>query len=132
MSSKSSNLEFLSYIEPHLSQIICEFLIKQGDKSAELKKIYEDALKKCEDYELMVKNGLLPKDQLAKKKEELTKKEEELKEKLHGFLNLCSNCQKINNYDINSFPLGKKIVSKIKFIFFLNLFLINILLLFYY
>ena len=42
----------------------------------------------------------------------------EIEEKLKGFLNLCENCKKQNNYELNSFALGKKIVKK--FLIFIN------------
>ncbi|MCQ2821477.1 MAG: hypothetical protein MJ252_29825 [archaeon] len=117
MSSVFPEFEYLNYMEPHISKKIIEFILQKKGDNSELKSQYENILKQCGEYDLLVEKGILKQEDINSIKEELNKKEEELKEKLHGFLNLCSNCKKSNNYDISSFPLGKKIVSIIILIF---------------
>lgn len=109
--SSPKKFEFLKFMEPHLGIQICEFLLGIDKDNAELAKIYQGFLKSCGRFDTLLEKGMISKEEFEAKKDIFTKKEEELKEKLHGFLNLCANCKKINNYDINSFPLGKKIVS---------------------
>lgn len=111
MSSNSNNYEYITFFEPHLGIEICEFLLQQFKDKEELKKIYNNYLLISGNTDKIKEQNLLSKDEIEKKKKESINKEDILKEKLHGFLNLCENCKNKNRYDIESFPLGKKIVS---------------------
>lgn len=114
MSSILPNLEYIQYIEPHLSLKIYEFLLKRNPSNEDIQSQYKIIFSKTRDYSKQKDQNLKSDEEISLSKSEMTKSIEEMESNLHGFLNLIDNCQKINDYDLNSFSLGKKIVIYIK------------------
>ena len=112
MSIQLQDLEYLKYIEPHLASEILEFTIKNHKEDENLSKMFKDFISKSQNFEKIKEYKIYDDKQIEEMKEKRAKEEEEFEEKLKGFLNLCENCKKQNNYDLNSFALGKKIIDE--------------------
>lgn len=104
------NLEYISFIEPHLSLQIYEFLLKRNPSNEAIKSQYMTLLSNSRNYSKQKEHSIKLDEEIVVAKELITKRIEEMESKLHGFLNLVENCQRINNFDLNTFSLGKKIV----------------------
>lgn len=113
MSNSLDDYEYLKFIEPHLGCQIMEFILKKHPENQEILKMYKSLLFKGQDFEKQKEYKIYDEKQIEELKTKKAKEEEEIEEKLKGFLNLCENCKKQNNYELNSFALGKKIVKKI-------------------
>ena len=112
MSIQLQDLEYLKYIEPHLASEIFEFTLKNHKGDENLSKMFKEFISKSQNFEKIKEYKIYDDKQIEEMKEKRAKEEEEFEEKLKGFLNLCENCKKQNNYDLNSFALGKKIIDE--------------------
>ena len=110
--SNFGNLDYIKYFEPHFVLNILEFLLKNNQNNEELKKLYNNFLTNSQEYEKIKENKILNEDKINELKEKNIKEIEELENNLKGFLNLCDKCQKQNNYDLNSFSFGKKVLDE--------------------
>jgi len=110
--SNFGNLDYIKYFEPHFVLNILEFLLKNNQNNEELKKLYNNFLSNSQEYEKIKENKILNEDKINELKEKNNKEIEELENNLKGFLNLCDKCQKQNNYDLNSFSFGKKVLDE--------------------
>ena len=110
--SNFGNLDYIKYFEPHFVLNILEFLLKNNQNNEELKNLYNNFLTNSQEYEKIKENKILNEDKINELKEKNIKEIEELENNLKGFLNLCDKCQKQNNYDLNSFSFGKKVLDE--------------------
>jgi len=110
--SSLSNMLYLKYLEPHLVIQILEFLQKNNSSNEDIKNLYTKILSSIQDYEKQKSNNIFDEAKINELKEKNEKEKKELAEKLEGFLNLSNNCIRENNYDLNSFSLGRKIIDE--------------------
>lgn len=107
------NLEYIKYIEPHLSTKIVSFLLtKTNNEMPFLKSLNEKLLTQTNNFEEMKNQKIMEEEKIQSIKEENEKEIAALEEKLKGFLMLSENCEKQNNHDLNYFSLGKKIIEE--------------------
>jgi hypothetical protein len=111
MSATLSNLEYLKYIEPHLSLKILEFLLKQNS-TEEIKSLYKKLSLQTKNFEKIQSEKYMTESELNELKTKSESEIKELEEKLKGFLNLSENCEKQKTHDLNFFSLGKKIIEQ--------------------
>ena len=108
-----TNIEFLKFSEPHLALQAADFLQRNNPSSNQhIQTIYKNLVISSQDYERQKSLNIFTDAEIAEKKQQNQKTEEDLESQLHGFLNLCQNCKQQNNYDINTFALGKKIIDE--------------------
>ena len=110
--SSLPNMSYIKYLEPHLVIQILEFLQKNNSSNEDIKNLYTKILSSIQDYEKQKSNNIFDEAKINELKEKNEKEKKELAEKLEGFLNLSNNCIRENNYDLNSFSLGKKIIDE--------------------
>ena len=106
------NMVYIKYLEPHLVIKILEFLQKNNSSNEDIKNLYIKILSSIQDFEKQKENKIFDDDKIAELKEKNEKEKQELFEKLEGFLNLSNNCIRENNFDLNSFSLGRKIIDE--------------------
>ena len=106
------NMVYIKYLEPHLVVKILEFLQKNNSSNEDIKNLYIKILSSIQDFEKQKENKIFDDDKIAELKEKNEKEKQELFEKLEGFLNLSNNCIRENNFDLNSFSLGRKIIDE--------------------
>jgi hypothetical protein len=106
-----TNIEYLKFSEPHLALQAAEFL-QQRCNTPHIQSIYRNLVACSQDYDKQKALSIFTDDEIADKKQRNQQTEEDLESQLHGFLNLCQNCKQQNNYDINAFALGKKIIDE--------------------
>ena len=107
-----TNIEFLKFSEPHLALQAADFLQRNPSSNPHIQSIYRSLLESSQDYDKQRALNIFTDAEIAEKKQHNQKTEEDLESQLHGFLNLCQNCKQQNNYDINTFALGKKIIDE--------------------
>ena len=106
------NMVYIKYLEPHLVIKILEFLQKNNSSNEDIKNLYIKILSSIQDFEKQKENKIFDDAKIAELKEKNEKEKQELFEKLEGFLNLSNNCIRENNFDLNSFSLGRKIIDE--------------------
>ena len=106
------NMVYIKYLEPHLVIKILEFLQKNNSSNEDIKNLYIKILSSIQDFEKQKENKIFDDAKIAELKEKNEKEKKELFEKLEGFLNLSNNCIRENNFDLNSFSLGRKIIDE--------------------
>ena len=106
------NMVYIKYLEPHLVIKILEFLQKNNSSNEDIKNLYIKILSSIQDFEKQKENKIFDDAKIAELKEKNEKEKKELAEKVEGFLNLSNNCIRENNYDLNSFSLGRKIIDE--------------------
>ncbi len=106
------NMVYIKYLEPHLVVKILEFLQKNNSSNEDIKNLYIKILSSIQDFEKQKENKIFDDAKIAELKEKNEKEKQELFEKLEGFLNLSNNCIRENNFDLNSFSLGRKIIDE--------------------
>ena len=110
--SSLPNMAYIKYLDPHLVIQILEFLQKNNSSNEDIKNLYIKILSSIQDFEKQKLNNIFDEAKIKELKEENEKEKKELSEKLEGFLNLSNNCIRENNYDLNSFSLGRKIIDE--------------------
>ena len=110
--SSLPNMAYIKYLDPHLVIQILEFLQKNNSSNEDIKNLYIKILSSIQDFEKQKSNNIFDEAKIKELKEENEKEKKELSEKLEGFLNLSNNCIRENNYDLNSFSLGRKIIDE--------------------
>ena len=106
-----TNVEYLKFSEPHLALQAAEFL-HQRSNTPHIQTIYRNLVACSQDYDKQKSLSIFTDAEIADNKQRNQQTEEDLESQLHGFLNLCQNCKQQNNYDINAFALGKKIIDE--------------------
>ena len=106
------NMVYIKYLEPHLVIKILEFLQKNNSSNEDIKNLYIKILSSIQDFEKQKENKIFDDEKITELKEKNEKEKQELFEKLEGFLNLSNNCIRENNFDLNSFSLGRKIIDE--------------------
>ena len=106
------NMVYIKYLEPHLVIKILEFLQKNNSSNEDIKNLYIKILSSIQDFDKQKSNNIFDEAKIAELKEKNEKEKQELFEKLEGFLNLSNNCIRENNFDLNSFSLGRKIIDE--------------------
>ena len=106
------NMVYIKYLEPHLVIKILEFLQKNNSSNEDIKNLYIKILSSIQDFEKQKENKIFDDAKITELKEKNEKEKQELFEKLEGFLNLSNNCIRENNFDLNSFSLGRKIIDE--------------------
>jgi hypothetical protein len=110
MSSSLPNLEYLKFLDPHLSLKILDYLLKQNE-SDELKALYKILSIKTKNFEKIEKGKFLSESELGELKSKNEKETKDLENKISRFLILCDNCEKQNSHDLSLFSLGKNIIE---------------------
>ena len=111
MACNLPNLEYLKYIEPHLSLKIVEFLLKENS-TEELKTLYKNLSIQTNNFEKIESEKFLSESEINELKSKNETELKEFEEKLKGFISLSENCEKQKIYDLNYFSLGKKIIEQ--------------------
>ena len=110
-SASLPNLEYLKYIEPHLSTKILEFILKI-DQNEELKSLYKTLTIKTRNFTKINSEKFLSESDSTSLKSKTDEEIKNYEEQLRGYLNLAENCEKQKTYDLNFFSLGKKIIEQ--------------------